>query len=326
MASLFRKIFPKRFSPYWQKIKENEKLDKDIKYITDLFINSESYKYVSNMWHIINISHYKKILEKGIENYGSGIAQQYFTFTNYEEDYLKKLLNNPEVKKINKNNCNFKVHDGFTLDQSTNYNYLCKLLYEYFKSNNYFEFLKILNDKTYIGFNDPYITLDSINITTDKIVSLLDFEKINNFKEIENNNTILELGAGSGRLSECILSLRNNINYTICDIPPSIYVSYKRLKLAFPQKKISLLININDIDQLTKQIKNNDISFIFPHQLKFIKSNFYNMALAVDCLHEMDNRIIKYTLDKLSSIKNLDIKYLDKITSQNFNRLFFNES
>ena len=35
---------------------------------------------------------------------------------------------------------------------------------------------------------------------------------------------------------------------------------------------------------------------------------------------------IKYTLDKLSSIKNLDIKYLDKITSQNFNRLFFNES
>ncbi len=35
---------------------------------------------------------------------------------------------------------------------------------------------------------------------------------------------------------------------------------------------------------------------------------------------------IKYTLDKLSSIKNLEVKYLDKITSQNFNRLFFDES
>ena len=35
---------------------------------------------------------------------------------------------------------------------------------------------------------------------------------------------------------------------------------------------------------------------------------------------------IKYTLQKLSMLKNLEIEELDKITTENFNRLFFDES
>ena len=35
---------------------------------------------------------------------------------------------------------------------------------------------------------------------------------------------------------------------------------------------------------------------------------------------------VKYTLNKLSTIKNIDVLKLDKITTKNFNRLFFDES
>ena len=35
---------------------------------------------------------------------------------------------------------------------------------------------------------------------------------------------------------------------------------------------------------------------------------------------------VKYTLNKLSTIKNIDELELDKITTKNFNRLFFDES
>ena len=45
-------------------------------------------------------------------------------------------------------------------------------------------------------------------------------------------------------LREAILSIQNNLNYVICDIAPAIYISYKRLKLVFPDKKISLLIDL----------------------------------------------------------------------------------
>ena len=43
----------------------------------------------------------------------------------------------------------------------------------------------------------------------------------------------------------------------------------KDLRAAFPNKKISLLVGINDKEKLEKNIKSNDISFIFPHQLEY---------------------------------------------------------
>jgi len=304
MNKFLQKIFPKRFGSYWKKIRNNPNFDDEIRFISDNFLNSESYKYVSNMWHIINISHYKFLLDKGLERYGSDIGKSYFTFTDYNEENIKNLLSNYNISKIKKNNCDFKIHNGFSLNQSISYNYLCLLLYENLKLNKYFKFLSYLKDKTYIGFDDPYIEIDNINITTDKIISLFDFEKINKFKKLESNNKILELGAGSGRLTECILSLKDNINYTVCDIPPSIYISYKRLKLAFPNKKISLLIDQNDNDKLNTEIKNNDISFIFPHQLQKINSNYYDLAIAVDCLHEMDKKTIKLYFSFITHITN----------------------
>ena len=50
--------------------------------------------------------------------------------------------------------------------------------------------------------------------------------------------------------------------------------------------------------------------------------------LAPDPLRGKKNEpsFIKYTLKKLALIKDLDIDYLDKKTTENFNRLFFNES
>ena len=34
---------------------------------------------------------------------------------------------------------------------------------------------------------------------------------------------------------------------------------------------------------------------------------------------------VRYTLKKLSELKNVDMEDLDKITTENFNRLFFNK-
>ena len=51
------------------------------------------------------------------------------------------------------------------------------------KKTNCFEYLSKLQDKTYIDLDYPYIKIDNINITADKIISLLDYEKIQ--KKIE---------------------------------------------------------------------------------------------------------------------------------------------
>lgn len=285
------RIFPPRFGNDWKKIKNNPKFDDDIKNITNIFLESPSYNYISNFWHILNIKNYNQLLVKGLECYGSTIATNYFTFVDFEEEYMGDILKDLSIFNFQADI--FKKQNNFNYKQSFIYNYLCLLLYFTLKKNIlYFKKLEKLNDKTYLGFDDPYIAIEGINITIDKIASLLDLEKINKFIQLQSVNNILEIGAGSGRLSECIITNYPDVKYVICDIPPAIYIAYKRMKLGFPTKKISLLIQNNEKESLNNEIKNSDISFIFPHQLSLINKKLFNLVVAVDCLHEMNKKTL----------------------------------
>ena len=180
MKKIFNKIFPKRFGNEWKKIKNFSNIDEELKFITNSFINSKSYKLVSNYWHVINIENYKNLAEFGIKKYGSTLARTYYTFTElHHDEWFNKTVDNIKDSHFTINSTEvFKKQDGFSLKESINYNYLCYFLFYNLKKTNVFKYIQELQDKTYIGFNDPYIKIDDINITTDKIVS---FSKANNF-------------------------------------------------------------------------------------------------------------------------------------------------
>ena len=296
MKKLLKKIFPERFDAYWKKIEHSKDIDNSLKHITNSFIKSKSYKLVSNYWHLLNISNYKILLTQGMEKYGSTIARNYYTFTEiYHDEWFDGTINNlKDISfKIDSKEA-FKKQDGFTLRESIAYNYLCYLLFYNLKKTNSFQHIEKLKDTAYLGFNDPYIEIDNKNITTDKIVSLLDYEKIQKAFEVKKFKRVLEIGAGSGRTCEAILSIEKHLKYILCDIAPAIYISYSRLKLAFPDKTISLLIDIDNKTELEEKIENSDIAFVFPHQLEMLNENSVDLTLAIDCMHEMDKSTIQY--------------------------------
>ena len=299
-----RKLFPKKFDKYWRQIENSENIDDTLRHLTNVFINSKSYKLVSNYWHILNISDYKSLYMSGMKKYGSTIARNYYTFTRiYHDEWYNETINNLKDNpfKIDSSEV-FKKQDGFSLEESINYNYLCYLLFYTLKKTDNFQDLNKLRDKAYLEFNDPFIKIENFNVTTDKIASLLDYRKISKAFDIKRFNKLLEIGAGSGRTCEAILSLEKNLKYIICDIPPAAYVSYTRLKLAFPNKKISLLIDVNDKSRLEKKIENSDIAFIFPHQLEILSKKTFDLVLAIDCMHEMDKSTINYYFNLINNI------------------------
>ena len=55
----YYKIFPKKFGNYWKKNKSILNIDNDLKEITNSFVQSKSYNFVSNYWHHLNIDNYK---------------------------------------------------------------------------------------------------------------------------------------------------------------------------------------------------------------------------------------------------------------------------
>ena len=216
LLNFFNRIYPLRFKNYWNKIKNSKNFDNDIKNITNIFIKSPSYNYVSNFWHILNIKNYQQLLENGLQQYGSTVARNYFTITDFNDEYMTSVL-----KNISSSNFEIDVlkkkHNNLNYKESFIYNYLCLLLFLNLKKSLFFEKLKFLNDKTYLGFDDPFITIEGINVSMDKIVSLFDLEKISKFIQLQSVNNILEIGAGSGRLSECIITNYSSVKkYVIC--------------------------------------------------------------------------------------------------------------
>ena len=304
MKKLLQKIYPIRFGNYWNKIRKSKKLDKNLVFISDEFLRSKSYSMVSNQWHIYNIDHYKTILKNDTKKLGTSIFGHYHNFFYLDETLLKNLDTSIDDKKVKKIKLNIlKKHKDLNLEENLNHNYLLLLLFYNLKKTRYFKYLKYLKNKTYLNYGNPFIDIDNYQITSDKIISLFDLEYIEKLGNLRKKK-ILEIGAGSGRTSDCIMSVRNCSQYTICDIPPAIFLSYQRLKLSFPQKKISLLVNENNSENLLRMIKESDISFIFPHQLELIREKFYDIAIAIDCLHEMDQKILKYYFQNISLVSN----------------------
>ena len=87
MKKLIQKIYPKRFGNFWKKIKKNKKINKDLVFISDEFIRSDSYSMVSNQWHIYNIYHYKTLLENKTSELGTSIFGHYHNFHIFDYYY-----------------------------------------------------------------------------------------------------------------------------------------------------------------------------------------------------------------------------------------------
>ena len=294
------------FKRFWQKHSNNSSIEKDLKEITDLFINSESYNFVSNYWNYINIKNFKQIIKDGgINNYANTVAKNYYYFAHFEEKEIQQTCEKIENDLINFKFNLFKKHEYINYSESIHYNTFVVLLYLNLKKRRIFEKLKDLSDRGYLSFNDPFIEVDNVNVTTDKINALFDYEKIDKFAKLQNIKSILEIGAGSGRTSQAIMTFNQNLRYIICDIPPAIFISYTRLKKTFPDKKIKFLFNYKNEKSLMDEINNNDISFIFPHQMKDIQNKSIDLTLAIDCIHEMDKKTIKYYFHQINKFSNL---------------------
>ena len=271
------KIFGINFNKFWKNTPKSN-LPQELIEITEKFILPDSFKYTSNYWHYININIYKQLIKAGINRYTKNIDDQFFNLYEnsisnkfeYTDNYMiKNAVKNVENIKINYKINLFKKHYLLDYDQSYKYNHLVILLYENLRKLDEFKLLKSLNNET---FNDLFLEIEGVKITLNKIGALLAYHSITSIPSFSKpNNIILEMGAGQAGTAEVILSNNKKFKYVICDIPLSVFISYSRLKKAFPKKKISLCFDIKDKVDMMNKLLNNDILFIFPHQLSFFE-------------------------------------------------------
>jgi len=293
----------KNLKRFWAKL-DKRNLSQELVVTFNLYLNSESYKWSSKFWRHLTINHLK-LISSGQKNYENVISQEYFTFTYFDELLINDAWENISNNNIQVNIDLFKKQNAFSLSQSANHNLILLLLYENIKSREVFKYFdKIIKDKIN---SKPFLTINGKKTTQDDLNSLLEFEKIEelllNLKDKKNN--FLEIGAGGGRTAKTILSIKKDIKYVIADIPPAINISYNNLKMAFPNKKISNGFILNDGNDLKNALNNNDILFIFPHQINLFPKKTFDISIAVDCLHEMKKETINKYMASFEEVSQL---------------------
>ena len=289
---------------YWLKNKSTFNLDNDLKKMIDFFIQSKSYELMSNYWNYLNIENLKQIKEQNIENYSTTVARNYYTFVGVSDEQIEQSILNVQNTFISEKVNLYKKQINMSYTDSMKYNNLTYLLYLNLKKLELLDKLNYLSDEGYLTYNDPFLEINGHNVSSDKINSIFDYENIDKFSSFSDKKNILEIGAGSGRTSQAIVTFNKDIKYTICDIPPALFISYERLKNVFKNKKIGLLYSLNE-DELINEINNYDISFIMPHQLNFLKNKKFDLTIAIDCIHEMDKETIKkyfYNINRFSKL------------------------
>ena len=117
------------------------------------------------------------------------------------DSQISKLIDNLKNSDSFGNFNIYKKQKYLNYKQSIQYNYLTSLLYLNLKKKKYYKKIFNLSDKGYLGFNDPFILIDGIKVTSDKINSLFDYEYINSFYDLTKKNIkVLEIGAGAQEL------------------------------------------------------------------------------------------------------------------------------
>jgi putative sugar O-methyltransferase len=76
--------------------------------------------------------------------------------------------------------------------------------------------------------------VDDINLTLDRLASVIEIQRVKDQLDRGDDLNICEIGEGSGRTADSIFHLYPNAKYLIADIPPALFISYERLRIAFP--------------------------------------------------------------------------------------------
>ena len=280
------------FRKWWKRASPTLKLHPDLVRMTDAYIESPAFKDLSKYWGWLNIKNIQQLSDFGYTNFKQTVARNYFTWVealggSYLSDvYLRTLLTNLDrlslqipLQEI------MKKHDQFTLMESVQYNLATALLLEHVKRRMGSPQWEILEEP--LEGNPPYITLSNRRITQDVLNSTLEYLSLAGVCDLSRVSRILELGAGSGRTSFCLMRSLPEAKYVVVDIPPALFISQTYLSNAFPERRVFRFRPFKSLNEVETEFQMADLAFLMPHQIGLLTPKSVDLFLAIDCLHEM---------------------------------------
>ena len=286
-------VTAERFLEWWKDFKKSNKLDSDLESMINDMTDSHNFNKYSPYWNHLAQGHIKLLKENGIENFKQTIERfHYWGEGNFGSKFLQPIWDN-EITILHNPKELQKKHEFCSEQESLEYNKANLILLNYLVNSGYKKYLKQLQEK---NFGNPILfNYENENYSHSLLNSIFEIDVIKKNITFKENNSILEIGAGSGRICSALLQIEKNLNYTIADIAPTLYVAQTNLSNFFKEKKIFKYRKFNNFEEIEKEFISSDIRFLLPEQIKLIPNKFFNLSIAVDCLHEFNkNQVEEY--------------------------------
>ncbi len=311
IKNLFKKILRKirpyklpvlsseKFKKWWNIFKKEKKVDNNLELMIDSYISSDSFNETSIYWNALAKQHIINIVNYGIDNFKQTIESKHY-FGEGNSRLLKPILNDKINIKVDGKELNRK-YEFIDEKLAKTYNKYTLILLNYLNNKNLVNYLNLINEDEY--GNPIYITFNQRKHSFSSLNSIIELETINKNLNMDKIKRIIEIGAGSGRTCSSLIKMKENLNYTICDIPPALFVAQTNLEKIFPKKKIFKFRSFKSYNEIKDEFEKAEIKFLTSDQLKYLPSKTFDLSIAIDCLHEMNkNQVIKYfnEFDRLS--------------------------
>lgn len=315
----------KDFLTWWLDFKKSYKLDLDLELMIDDLTLSHNFNNYSPYWNELAKKHIELLNEYGIENFKQTIERiHYWGEGNIKSKLLEPIWHNEITISYNKKELE-KKYNFCSEKESLEHNQSNLVLLNYLENNGYKKYLNKVEENKF--GNSILFHYKNKQFSHSLLNSLLEIDTIQKYINFDENRSILEIGAGSGRICSALLQIEKNLKYTIADIPPTLYVAQTNLSNVFKEKKIFKYRKFNSFKEIENQFIASDIRFLLPEQIKLIPRKFFDISIAVDCLHEFKkNQVEDYfsEFDRLSKFfyfkcQNMQSAIFERKEKYNFN-------
>ena len=292
----------KKFKIWWKHYKRNNKLDINLEMMLDDLIDNKNFKDYSPYWNYLAQNHIKLLNEKGIENFKQTIERLHYWGEGTTHSKILEPIQNDKITIEYDKEELLKKHKFCLEDESKEYNKSNLILLNYLVNNEYQKYLDKMEEP---NFGNPiFFNYKNKKYSFALMNSILEIDILNRYIDFNKLDSILEIGAGSGRFCSSLLQTKKNLSYTIVDIPPTLFVSQSNLSNIFKNKKIFNYRKFNKFKEIEKEFISSDIRFLLPEQLKLIPNKSFDLSIATDCLHEFNKSQVDKYFDEFNRLSN----------------------
>jgi putative sugar O-methyltransferase len=118
-------------------------------------------------------------------------------------------------------------------------------------------------------------------------------------------DTIVEIGAGYGRLAYVFLRASRDVRYHIVDIPPALFVAQWYLTSVLPDVPVFRFRQFRTYEEVADEMAGARLVFLEPQQLALLPDDYADLAISISTLHEMVPDQVSWhlaTIDRLCRV------------------------